>query len=142
MLTRREAIKTASLAAGALAFAPSVLRAESSGVNSSDATYPFKVPELGYDYDALEPYIDAQTMHLHHDHHHGAYVENLNRAIAQTPEPIKKLSIEELLLNLENVPEKIRPTVRNNAGGHYSHSLFWKVINWDQVAQRFAAATV
>jgi Fe-Mn family superoxide dismutase len=128
MMTRREAIKKVALTAGALALAPSLLRAENPNATPGDSAFPFKVPDLGYAYDALEPYIDDQTMQIHHDRHNGAYVENLNKAIAQAPERIQKMSVEGLLLNLESIPEKIRPAVRNNAGGQYNHSLFWKLL--------------
>src|SRR6516162_6179683 len=127
MMTRRYAIKTVTLAAGTLALAPSLLRAEQSSLPSS-LTYPFKLPGLGYPYDALEPYIDAQTMQIHHDKHQGAYVENLNKALAQAPEAIQKMTLEELLLNLDKIPDNIRTAVRNNAGGQYNHSFFWKLL--------------
>src|SRR6516162_4645016 len=128
MMTRREAIKAVALTAGAFTIAPSILRGENAGANASGSVYPFKLPELGYSFDALEPYIDAQTMQIHHDKHNGAYVENLNKAIVQAPEGIQRMSVEELLVNLESVPEKIRPAVRNSAGGQYNHSLFWKLL--------------
>ena len=88
---------------------------------------PFKVPPLPYPHDALEPYIDAKTMYFHHDKHHAAFVANLNRAVADYPN-VAKMSIEELLSNLDAVPEKIRTTVRNQGGGHYNHSLFWLML--------------
>src|ERR1700755_2020704 len=128
MMTRREAIKVVALTAGAFTVAPSILKGKSAGVGASGSFYPFKVPELGYPYDALEPYIDAQTMQIHHDKHNGAYVENLNKALAQAPESVQKMSLEELLLNLDKVPENIRTAVRNNGGGQYNHSFFWKIL--------------
>ncbi|MGC2022922.1 MAG: superoxide dismutase [Candidatus Sulfotelmatobacter sp.] len=87
----------------------------------------FEVPPLPYDYTALEPYIDKETMHLHHDKHHQAYVTNLNAALEKAPE-LQKMSAEELLKGLENVPEAIRNAVRNNGGGHVNHSMFWKIM--------------
>ncbi len=87
----------------------------------------YEVPPLPYDYAALEPYIDAQTMHLHHDKHHQAYVTNLNAAIDKAPE-LKNLSAEELIKSLENVPEAVRSAVRNNGGGHVNHSMFWSIM--------------
>ncbi len=87
----------------------------------------FEVPPLPYDYSALEPYIDTQTMHLHHDKHHQAYVTNLNAAIEKAPE-LKDLTVEELIKGLENVPEAVRTAVRNNGGGHVNHSLFWTIM--------------
>jgi len=128
MMTRREAIKAVALTAGAFTIAPSILRGENAGANASGSVYPFKLPELGYPFDALEPYIDAQTMQIHHDKHNGAYVENLNKALAQAPEAIQKMSLEELLLNLDKIPDNIRTAVRNNAGGHYNHSIFWQLL--------------
>ena len=86
-----------------------------------------EVPALPYDYSALEPYIDTQTMHLHHDKHHVAYVTNLNAALEKAPE-LQKLSVEELVKSLENVPEAIRAAVRNNAGGHVNHTMFWTIM--------------
>ncbi|MBF2009563.1 MAG: superoxide dismutase [Chlorogloeopsis fritschii C42_A2020_084] len=80
---------------------------------------------LPYDYAALEPYIDAQTMQLHHDKHHAAYVNNLNAALEKYPDLTSK-SVEELIINLEQIPAEIRTVVRNNAGGHFNHTLFWK----------------
>ena len=85
---------------------------------------PFTVPPLPYPFDALEPHIDAKTMEIHHDKHHGAYVTNLNKALEGQAD-LQSKSVEELLKNLNAIPENIRPTVRNNAGGHWNHSLFW-----------------
>ena len=86
-----------------------------------------KVPPLPYAFDALEPYIDAKTMEIHHDKHHGAYVTNLNKALEGHVD-LQKLSVEELLAKLDTVPEAIRTAVRNNGGGHANHSLFWKIM--------------
>lgn len=87
----------------------------------------FELPDLPYDYDALEPYIDKQTMELHHSKHHQTYIDKLNEAIKGNEE-LAALSIEELLKNLDKVPEDIRTTVRNNGGGHLNHGFFWKVM--------------
>jgi Fe-Mn family superoxide dismutase len=87
----------------------------------------FEVPSLPYDFAALEPHIDAQTMEIHHDRHHLAYVTNLNAAVAKHPELATK-SIEELLGDLDAIPEDIRTAVRNHGGGHYNHSLFWEIM--------------
>jgi superoxide dismutase, Fe-Mn family len=84
----------------------------------------FKLEPLPYPYDALEPYIDAKTMELHHDKHHQKYVDDLNAALKDYPE-LQKKSLEELLENLSTLPEAIRTVVRNNGGGDYNHSLFW-----------------
>lgn len=88
------------------------------------STDVFTLPPLPYDFDALNPYIDTQTMMLHHDKHHAGYVKNLNNAVADYPE-LQDLSLEDLLRSLDTLPEEIRTTVRNNGGGHANHSLFW-----------------
>ena len=87
----------------------------------------YEVPALSYAFDALEPHIDALTMQIHHDRHHAAYVANANAALEAHPDLLAK-PVEALLANLSQVPEAIRTTVRNNAGGHANHSLFWTVI--------------
>ncbi|GAB1421823.1 superoxide dismutase SodA [Anaerolineales bacterium] len=87
----------------------------------------FQLPDLPYAYDALEPHIGADTMTVHHDKHHAGYTNNLNNAIAGTD--LEKLSIEEILADLDAVPENIRTAVRNNGGGYANHSLFWKVMS-------------
>lgn len=88
------------------------------------STSPAELPPLPYDYAALEPYIDAETMRLHHDNHHATYVDNLNEALQQYPD-LQDRSVEALLQDLDSVPEDIRTTVRNNGGGHLNHTLFW-----------------
>ncbi len=88
----------------------------------------FDLPDLPYAYDALEPHIDEETMHLHHDKHHATYVTNVNAALEKYPE-LSAMSIEDLIKNLEKVPEEIRTVVRNNAGGHYNHSMFWQLMS-------------
>jgi len=88
---------------------------------------PFKLPPLPYAYDALEPSIDKLTMQIHHDKHHQAYVNNLNTAIKDYP-AFGSMSIDDLVKNLNEVPEKIRTAVRNNGGGHANHTLFWEVM--------------
>ena len=87
----------------------------------------FTLPPLPYSFDALEPYIDAQTMEIHHDRHHGTYVTNLNGAIDKHPE-LGSRSLEALLSDLANVPEDVRTIVRNNGGGHFNHSIFWETM--------------
>ena len=86
------------------------------------------LPELGYAHDALEPHIDAKTMEIHHSKHHQTYITNLNAALEKYPELFEK-SVEDLLINLEDIPESIRVAVRNGGGGHANHSLFWKIIS-------------
>jgi len=86
------------------------------------------LPPLPYDYAALEPHIDARTMTLHHDQHHASYVANLNSTLEKLPELHERTALW-LLLNLNKVPEKARTSVRNNAGGHVNHSLFWRAMS-------------
>lgn len=85
----------------------------------------FVLPKLAYAVDALEPYIDAQTLEIHHGKHHATYVNNLNAAL-EGHESLQQKSIKEILTNLNEVPEEIRTAVQNNGGGHYCHSLFWE----------------
>jgi superoxide dismutase, Fe-Mn family len=87
----------------------------------------YELPPLPYDYSALEPYIDAETMKLHHDKHHATYVNNLNAAIEKHPE-LGKQKPEDLLRNLSEIPEDIRGVVRNNGGGHVNHTMFWSIM--------------
>ncbi|MCU0225529.1 MAG: superoxide dismutase [Acidobacteria bacterium] len=88
---------------------------------------PFTLPPLTYAFDALEPFIDAKTMEIHHGKHHQAYVDNLNNALAGAPELADK-SLDSLVANLASVPEGIRMAVRNNGGGHWNHSMFWTLM--------------
>lgn len=87
----------------------------------------YEVPPLPYGYAALEPYIDEQTMRIHHDRHHGTYVSNLNNALANQPE-LASLPVEELIQHLDRVPEAVRTAVRNNGGGHANHLFFWTIM--------------
>ncbi|WP_080845066.1 superoxide dismutase [Cytobacillus gottheilii] len=87
----------------------------------------FELPQLPYAYDALEPHIDKETMNIHHTKHHNTYVTNLNNALEGNEELLSK-SVEEVISNLDAVPESARTAVRNNGGGHANHSLFWQVI--------------
>jgi superoxide dismutase, Fe-Mn family len=86
-----------------------------------------EVPALPYAYEALEPYIDSQTMHLHHDKHHQAYVDNFKAALEKAPE-LKDKNPEDILRNLSSVPEAVRTAVQNNGGGHVNHSMFWVIM--------------
>lgn len=88
---------------------------------------PFTLPPLPYAYDALEPHIDAETMRIHHDKHHAAYVANANKALAGHPD-LAKMTVWDLVAHLDEVPEDIRTTLRNNAGGHANHTLFWEMM--------------
>jgi Fe-Mn family superoxide dismutase len=94
---------------------------------SLEETMPFEVPPLPYAYNALEVSIDEQTMHLHHDKHHQAYVDNLNKALEKHPD-LQKKSVDDILRDINSVPEEVRTAVRNNGGGHYNHSMFWKIM--------------
>jgi len=87
----------------------------------------FTVPDLPYAYNALEPHIDARTMEIHHQKHHGAYVSKLNEAVAKHSE-LQGRSVEDLLRNIESIPEDVRTAIRNNGGGHANHSLFWQIM--------------
>jgi len=114
MMTRRSLLELAALGTVAAAAAPA-------------AEPPYTLPKLPYAYDALEPYIDAQTMQIHHDKHHQAYVDNLNKAIGGDP-ALAKLNVEELLQRLDTLPAAVRTQVRNQGGGHANHSLFWQIL--------------
>ncbi len=92
-----------------------------------DQKYPFELPALQYDYDALDAVIDVETMKLHHDKHHQAYVDNLNKAV-ESKTDLHDKTLSELLGSLESVPEDVRGAVRNNGGGHANHSMFWTIM--------------
>jgi len=131
MMTRRHALKTTALTSLALATASTVSIVNAQPAPGSTATPAaggaFTLPPLPYSFDALEPHIDAQTMQIHHDKHHAAYVANLNKAVDEFPE-LGKMPIEDLLKDLTAVPEKVRTAVRNQGGGHYNHSIFWQMM--------------
>ncbi|HTU45396.1 MAG TPA: superoxide dismutase [Bryobacteraceae bacterium] len=113
-MTRRTLLRSAAFGAAA------------AGVRAAEL--PFQLPRLPYAYDALEPFIDAQTMQIHHGKHHQAYVDNLNKAVAGDPS-LAKMSVEELLEGLDVLPPVIRAQVRNQGGGHANHSLFWQTLS-------------
>src|ERR1700721_220914 len=96
-------------------------------LNSGGTIMAHKLPPLPYGYDALEPFLDKQTMTVHHDLHHGAYVKNLNAALEKHPQLADKTP-EDLIRDLNAIPEDIRGAVRNNAGGHVNHTMFWKIM--------------
>lgn len=87
----------------------------------------FTLPNLPYDYSALEPHIDARTMEIHHTKHHQAYVNNLNAAIEKAPE-LQGKSLDDLMKGINTVPESVRAAVRNNGGGHWNHTMFWEIM--------------
>jgi Fe-Mn family superoxide dismutase len=127
MITRRQALKRAAfIAAGASAIPQFLNAAAPAAAPAPDG--PFKLPPLPYPADALEPHIDAQTMTIHHDRHHAAYVANLNKALVGHAALANK-SIEQIVRNLDDAPESIRTAVRNNGGGHFNHSLFWQMMH-------------
>jgi Fe-Mn family superoxide dismutase len=124
MMTRRNALKQTALAAAAFSVAlpPRVALGQAAA-----AAGPFTLPALPYAFDALEPHIDAKTMEIHHDRHHQGYVTNLNKAVSGNAD-LAKTSLVELIRHLDDVPEAVRTAVRNNGGGHYNHSLFWRLM--------------
>src|SRR3989304_2237796 len=89
----------------------------------------FELPKLTYDYAALEPYIDEKTMQIHHTKHHASYVQNLNDALKGHDELLKEATLEELLGDIEKIPEEIRTKIRNHGGGHLNHTLFWQILS-------------
>src|ERR1700730_1490906 len=94
---------------------------------AQDADGPFKLDPLPYARNALEPHIDARTMELHHDRHHRAYVDNLNAAVKDYP-AVAALPLVQILVNLDQMPESIRSALRNAAGGHANHTMFWRIM--------------
>jgi len=130
MMTRREALKTTALAAAGATLLPAANAQPAAPMAAAPAATPngpFTLPPLPYAYDALEPHIDAQTMQIHHDKHHQAYITNLNAAVAGHAD-LEKKSVEDLLKDLAALPEAVRTKIQNNGGGHYNHSLFWQMM--------------
>jgi Fe-Mn family superoxide dismutase len=128
-LDRRSFLKTAGVtvaAAGAASSGFVSMAAAAPAQAQAPPAGPYKLPPLGYAFDALEPYVDAKTMEIHHDKHHQAYINNLNVAVAGTT--LGNQPVEELIANLDQVPEKIRTAVQNNGGGHANHTLFWQLL--------------
>ena len=126
-LSRRELLLAAGAGAAALAvshFTPLSLLADDKKPEG------FTLPKLPYAYDALEPHIDAETMMIHHDKHHAAYVANLNKALEGQPKFLS-MNIDELMRKIKEVPEGIRTAVINNGGGHANHSMFWTIMAKD-----------
>jgi superoxide dismutase, Fe-Mn family len=91
---------------------------------------PFKLTPLPYDYNALEPYIDAETMRFHHDKHYAAYIKKLNEAVSKYPE-LTSQTAEELLRNIDDLPKDVSTTIRNNGGGYVNHKMFWNIMSPD-----------
>ncbi|OYU96206.1 MAG: superoxide dismutase [Mn] [Bacteroidetes bacterium B1(2017)] len=127
---RKDFIKTSALLGlGALTFGvnaePIVAEPTAKEADSKPTNGKYELPALGYAYNSLEPFIDAQTMEIHYSKHHQAYINKLNEAMDKEPS-LKNKSIEELLLNLASVPASVKGAVRNHGGGHWNHSFFWK----------------
>jgi Fe-Mn family superoxide dismutase len=128
---RRSLLQTSIVAAGSLAVtAPKRLAAQTPEGTPATAEGPFTLPDLPYSYDALQPTIDAETMELHHSKHHQAYVSNLNTAISDYPD-LRAMPLDDMIASLSSIPDDIRMTVRNNAGGHWNHSMLWETIGPD-----------
>ena len=123
-LSRRQFLQASSAGAAALALAPLAVRAD------EDKKTGFTLPKLPYAYEALEPTIDAETMKIHHDFHHKAYVDNLNKALAGH-EDLLSMPVDDLLRNIDKVPKDVRQAVINNGGGHSNHSMFWQIMGPD-----------
>lgn len=126
--SRKDFLKTGALVTTGLLLNNSTLKAGYNkliGISNDPLLY--SLPKLTYSYNSLVPFIDAQTMEIHHGKHHQTYVTKLNEALAKNPE-LQGHKIEHLLANLNQVPEQIRMAVRNNGGGHYNHSLFWQLL--------------
>ena len=124
-ITRRDFISTTGLSALALLGFDSVAKAYNFILPADDGT--FNLPKLPYAYEALEPFIDAQTMTIHHTKHHQAYINKLNEAVAKEPS-LKGKTLEQLVKNINNVPESVRSMVRNHGGGHWNHTFFWTIM--------------
>lgn len=128
-LTRRNFLLLLGATTGTAALGSFPITAELLlGNKQKESGETFKLPPLPYDYNALEPHIDAATMQFHHDKHHAGYVKNLNEAVNKYPQ-LKSKSAEELISDLNSVPEDIRTTVRNNGGGHVNHTMYWKIMS-------------
>ena len=130
-MNRRNAIKSIGLASAAVAAAPWTVFSDGTKEPMGAQPYPFSLPDLPYSYDALSAFIDPETMNIHHTRHHAAYVNNLNRALESAPD-FQSWQLNELLQNLDALPESIRTTVRNNGGGHANHMLFWDILHAEE----------
>jgi Fe-Mn family superoxide dismutase len=129
MSSRRSALKTLGLGISALALGHRSLLAQPAPAPSPTPSGPYTLPQLPYPYEALEPHIDAETMRLHHTRHHQAQITAANRALAELPD-LAALSVDALLTRLPalDLPAAVKTTLRNNAGGHHNHSLFWRTL--------------
>ncbi len=128
-MNRRDAIKTISLGAAALAVKPFSVFGESSAAVTTNSTYPFTLPPLPYAPDALAAFIDPETMALHHDKHHAGYVTNLNKAMESAAPETQAKTLEELLAIANRLEDPLRTAIINHGGGHHNHMLFWDILN-------------
>lgn len=143
--TRRDFIQKSVLAAGAVGLMSFNLKSSEEytmpdnirSVLSTDK-YPFELPKLSFAFDALEPYIDAKTMEIHHDKHHQAYIDKLNAALEKYPEHQTK-DIKTLFAQMHVLPDDLKLAIRNNGGGHYNHTIFWKMLTPEKNTQAFAS---
>jgi len=121
--SRRDFIKKGTV----LTLGASLLGAQTFSAMAQDKKGAFTLPLLPYDYNALEPHIDEATMRIHHTKHHQAYINNLNAAVAKH-EGLEKRTLEDLFRNIESLPDDVKTAIRNNGGGHWNHSFFWKIL--------------
>lgn len=128
--SRRDFIKKSTV----LTVGATLLGASSFNAVAQDKAAAFSLPPLPYDYNALEPYIDEATMRIHHTKHHQAYVNNLNAAVAKH-EGLEKRTLEDLLRNLESLPDDVKMAIRNNGGGHWNHTAFWNMLTPEKNAK-------
>ncbi len=126
LLSRREMLRLALCAPAAMALGRVGFGLDEAAAQATPAG-PFKLPPLPYRPSALEPFIDARTMTIHHDKHHKKYVDELNKAVAKAP-ALRGKTAQELIRNLDSVPESIQTAIRNNGGGHVNHSMFWQIM--------------
>ena len=126
-VTRRDVLKTLGAGAAVLGLGAITAPAATSGAKAATTPQPFALPKLDYAYDALEPHIDAQTMEIHHSKHHQAYITNANNALKNQPS-LQGKSAEEMVKDLNALPQAVRTTLRNNVGGHLNHAHFWRVL--------------
>ncbi len=125
--SRKNFIRTSSLLVAGAMVNTNVLQAAVKKVNQVSGN-EFVLPDLEYSYEALEPHIDATTMRIHHTKHHQAYITNLNNAIAKETS-LKGKTLEQLITNINSLPETVKSAIRNNGGGHWNHSFFWQIMN-------------
>jgi superoxide dismutase, Fe-Mn family len=132
VLNRRNFLIILGAATGTAALsnfnAPAIAQGSQKPSQADANSLPFMLPPLPYAYNALEPHIDAETMKFHHDKHHAAYIKKLNEAVNKYPE-LKQKSVEDLVKNVDTLPEDVRKTIRNNGGGHLNHTMFWEIMS-------------